>query len=412
MDGAVWACPQCTLENSLATSQCQVCGFVNPELQGQQNEEGWTCEVCTFSGNSEDVDECEACGTPDEERVRVRRRGMRERQAAERRRREEEERRRQEEEAQKKAEADRKAEEIKQKRAAEEKEAEGMVPALEVVNLCLKQQQGTSEEIGQILDQLYRESAMPFLNQPPPQVAPLSECSVCYSEFDEQETLPVRATFCGHQVICRGCFQNYISIRIRDKEVMPFIRCPEPECRIPLAVADLRSAGLDLPVLYSLAQTSLLKLLARQEKFANCKTSKCPGGFWVTWENKRRMTCTVCETAQDVEQKKEELDDEFKKMIREGKLRPCPKCQHMTMKEYGICNVIECGKCGIWWNWRTRETGRDSRALKDRARMSGSLWEPGELAYQQRLEYQNPEEFRALLERNGVRYDPNYVRGT
>lgn len=28
------------------------------------------------------------------------------------------------------------------------------------------------------------------------------------------------------------------------------------------------------------------------------------------------------------------------------------------------------------------------------------------------LERSNPEEFRKLLERNGMKYDPNYVRGT
>ena len=35
----------------------------------------------------------------------------------------------------------------------------------------------------------------------------------------------------------------------------------------------------------------------------------------------------------------------------------------------------------------------------------------GELQYQQQLERQNPSEFKALLERNGIKYNPNYVRG-
>jgi len=35
----------------------------------------------------------------------------------------------------------------------------------------------------------------------------------------------------------------------------------------------------------------------------------------------------------------------------------------------------------------------------------------GELSYQQDLQRRNPKEFQALLERNGIKYDPNYVRG-
>jgi hypothetical protein len=98
------------------------------------------------------------------------------------------------------------------------------------------------------------------------------------------------------------------------------------------------------------------------------------------------------------------------------------------LKEKGLCNVIECVKCGIWWNWRTREQGHDGKDLKQKARMNGTLWEAGrslkdfnlflivsffsgELRYQQELERSNPKEFQALLERNGIKYDPNYVRG-
>ena len=57
--------------------------------------------------------------------------------------------------------------------------------------------------------------------------------------------------------------------------------------------------------------------------------------------------------------------------------------------------------CRCRWNWRTRETGKDSYTLKQKARMTGSLWEAGELEFQRRLEHSNPEEFRKLLERNG-----------
>ena len=44
--------------------------------------------------------------------------------------------------------------------------------------------------------------------------------------------------------------------------------------------------------------------------------------------------------------------------------------------------------------------------------LSGTLWEPGELAFQQDLQRKDPKAFKALLERNGMEYNPNYVRGT
>ena len=99
-------------------------------------------------------------------------------------------------------------------------------------------------------------------------------------------------------------------------------------------------------------------------------------------------------------------------MVAEGIVRHCAACRHPTLKEFGVCNVINCEKCGIWWNWRTRETGRTSKELKDGARARGTLWEPGEPAFQQTMQASDPEAFRKLLERNGVHYDPNYRRGT
>jgi hypothetical protein len=35
----------------------------------------------------------------------------------------------------------------------------------------------------------------------------------------------------------------------------------------------------------------------------------------------------------------------------------------------------------------------------------------GELRYQQELERRDPQAFKALLERNGIEYNPNYIRG-
>ena len=189
-----------------------------------------------------------------------------------------------------------------------------------------------------------------------------------------------------------------------------------------------------------LLQSFLLKSLARSSAFIACSTSLCPYGFLSLSGKAERLTCPLCAQTQAVQRGKvEELDPSFKAMIREGTLRGCPACGHYTMKERGICNVLECAKCGVWWNWRTRETGRSSTELKERARQMGTLWEHGELpvpAGQQRttqsgarpprldrpltpplplslspalaqlLQHSNPSEFKALLERNGQRIFP------
>jgi len=231
---------------------------------------------------------------------------------------------------------------------------------------------------------------------------------------------------CGHSIICTDCFRQYIKIKIRDKEILPWVTCADADCKVPLHPRDILSCGISVDELYQFLGTFFIKHLAREPQWIECKTAKCNYGFWLeeaelkTLEKKneerkgsgkKEDTCPVCNKKQYVEPRKEELDDEAKKWLAEGKLRDCPRCHIYTMKEFGLCNIIECIKCGIWWNWRTRETARTSRELKDRARGNHTLWEPGELEYQMKLESSNPEAFRALLERAGIKWKPGYQRG-
>jgi hypothetical protein len=238
-------------------------------------------------------------------------------------------------------------------------------------------------------------------------------CNICYNDFDDEECKKVVVTNCGHSSACSSCFFNFVRIRIRDNDILPYVPCPAEACGMPLTANDLLLSGVSTAALIGLATVHIHKSLIRHSSWVSCVTPTCLGGFALGNEKeKRREACSICKKVQVVERRKQELDEEFQKMVKAGTVRPCPKCKDMTMKEKGLCNIIQCSKCNVWWNWRTRETGNSSEDLKQRARGNGSLWEPGELQYQMELERKDPKAFRDFLERNGIPYDPNYRRGT
>jgi len=239
-----------------------------------------------------------------------------------------------------------------------------------------------------------------------------STCGACMSSFDSHETVRCTNSGCGHSVLCTDCMAMYVRTKIQEKSIFPFIKCPDNGCSVDLSCQEILAACGTLGS-SELCTIYLEKWIARYPEWTPCTSSSCRFGFLVTnnSENKR-MACGVCNQIQVVKRRREEQDEGLKAMIADGTLRPCPKCQLLTMKEYGVCNVIECQQCSIVWNWKTKETGRTTKELKQRARSRGTLWEPGELSYQQNLQRTNKPEFIKLLERNGVAYDPNYRRGT
>ncbi len=247
-----------------------------------------------------------------------------------------------------------------------------------------------------------------------PEVVKHTECQVCYCDFNDTDTLAVCASECGHRTICTGCFQTYVETKVNDSDVLPYIRCPEVDCKMHIAAADLRKASLTLEVQLQLAKVHMMKTITRNPDWVQCKTARCPLGFLHRVESgvKATKVCPLCNTKQVVVKSSVQLDADFVKMKKEGHIRDCPKCSYPAMKEYGLCNIMQCGKCGIYWNWASRETAPDSNTLKQIARNKGTLWEAGELSYQQQLQQNDPAAFKALLERNGIKYDPNYQRGT
>jgi hypothetical protein len=103
-------------------------------------------------------------------------------------------------------------------------------------------------------------------------------------------------------------------------------------------------------------------------------------------------------------------DDSVSALVASGSLRACPQCSALQMKDRGMCNVLQCHGCQIWWNWSSRATGKNPAALKEQARRSGTMWEAGELQFQLQLQHEDPEAFRQLLHRNGIEFNPNVRR--
>ena len=255
----------------------------------------------------------------------------------------------------------------------------------------------------------------------------IDECQVCFA------APAVAVNGCGHRICCAFCLARHLETKLGDSDVANWVCCPAEGCCTPLGTQQLLSCvkeyGGPLPsvtveTLLTLPLIFLHKQLVRLPEWVACcskdSTRKsalvvtCQGGILVTNENEGHdVPCPIClKTRIKAVRATEQPDDQVQKMIAEGIVRHCPTCSLPTMKEYGICNVINCERCSVWWNWKTKETGRSSRELKQKARERGTLWEPGELQFQQTLQQSDPEQFQSLLERNGMKYDPNYQRGS
>ncbi len=244
-----------------------------------------------------------------------------------------------------------------------------------------------------------------------PQPTP-TECAVCMADFDTT-TPAFKLSGCGHGVLCRGCTRAYAKQSIADAGCFPWLTCPAAGCAHRIAPDDLVRLGGGVAL--SLATTLTRKQVVKFPEWTPCQAEGCAFGFFLdgkTGGAPGLRRCGVCRTRQRVRRKKEEPDDCVKQMIASGALRPCPKCGRHSMKDRGVCNVIQCMKCSCYWNWRTRETGRSYHELKVKGRKDGTLWESGELSYQQSLESSDKEAFKKLLKANGIKYKEGYKRGS
>jgi len=153
------------------------------------------------------------------------------------------------------------------------------------------------------------------------------ECQSCSASWDA-DCHASKMENCGHADFCTDCFGQVVSIKIRDDAVMPWLGCPSAGCRHPLSANDIASVA-STAQLARLCTAYMRRRLVRTEAFVSCKDGKCPCGFIapLTKAGKaakaRRLSCPLCQLEQSVERGVEgELDEEFKKMIAAGTLRP------------------------------------------------------------------------------------------
>jgi hypothetical protein len=243
-----------------------------------------------------------------------------------------------------------------------------------------------------------------------------NSCPVCLDEFNSEEGVSEYITQnCQHGGICRNCFKQNILVKIKDNNIHPHINCPHNGCHEALAAGDF---GFSLSVDES-NQSLDLKNLIRLLFFTYSKQMKTFGEHRVchncdfinpVYKNDKLGESSVCSLCKMKD--KSALDDEIEKAVRDGVLKKCPRCSEYNSKDKGMCNSVQCVGCRIWINWLTQETFKTDNELKEQARRFNTMWMPGELEYQQKLQRENPKLFKELLERNGIQYNPHYRRGS
>ncbi|UJR20536.1 hypothetical protein I4U23_023663 [Adineta vaga] len=407
----IYTCPTCTYEQSKFVTKCEMCDTPNLNQLGIDNSVT-ICPQCTFANEGDHVRVCEICAysfLDGSSPKKFRADDDHDQDEDE----DEEEDDNDDDDYYQIPMSQNTNEKRKPIEAVETAMTEGELRSYyqQYISILKQQRQQkqlfSDQQLREIICQLFH--SLQYKHDEPEGQLVFKACQIC---FDKDEPL-ITMKACGHRMICPDDFHQYLITRIRDKDLLPWIPCPAEICGVPCDAKNITEDGrLTHGELLSFIIIYMSKKLSRNENFITCVHCEQGGFLQIGPPKKEEVECQVCHSKQTIEKGTDgDLDIAFKTMIEKGELRECPTCRHLTLKEKGLCNVIECVKCGIWWNWRTREQGHSGKDLKNKARSNGTLWEPGELHYQQQLERRNPAEFKALLERNGIEYNPNYVRG-
>jgi len=271
-----------------------------------------------------------------------------------------------------------------------------------------------SSHLQEALEELFKLAAVPSKAADADEHDKFTQCQILFEDFDDEDHKQMKMIGgCQHANCCKSCLRMYIQNQIEEgDDIIPWVVCPVFQCTefIPLDI--LLQSDISTKHKFQLVTTVLGKKLLRNDNWIQCSNENCLYGFteYQTFEGKKAVTCDVCFTEQDISRDKG-ADEGFYEMVKAGTIRLCPMCDHPHMKDKGMCNIMQCPKCSIWWNWDTKETAKRQGDLKAKARRTGTLWGKGELEYQRNLERNDLEAFKALLRKNGIVYDPNYRRG-
>ena len=183
-------------------------------------------------------------------------------------------------------------------------------------------------------------------------------CQCCFMEFDDDSK---RVIMKCHNNFCEDCVRRWISIKVRDNEVKPYIQCLSDKCHEPLSY-DILNKYMDTSSKEKFIKYFSYKTLIKYQFFKQCKTYNCQEGVLFDPTSGREITdktkcCNQCNETHDYSYKNEASTEAFKKLIEDNIIRLCPSCSAPTTKDRLSCNVITCSNCLIFWNWETRKTG-------------------------------------------------------
>jgi hypothetical protein len=103
-------------------------------------------------------------------------------------------------------------------------------------------------------------------------------------------------------VICANDFNRYLSVRVHDGDILPWIPCPAESCSVPCHAENITQDGrLTHSQLLSFVTTYMLKKLSRNENFITCIQCEKGGFLQIGTPKKQQVTCPICNEKQTIE---------------------------------------------------------------------------------------------------------------